>query len=62
MCVLHLATALRAAEPALVKLAVSKGEDIRFSRLTRKDGLSPGQVSDIVQDNQGFCGSTPPDS
>ncbi len=38
----------------MVRLAVSKGEDIRFSHLTRKDGLSPGQVRDIVQDNQGF--------
>jgi len=33
---------------------VSKGDDIRFSHLTRKDGLSPGQVRDILQDNQGF--------
>jgi len=37
-----------------VRLAASKGEDIRFSHLTRKDGLSPGQVRDILQDNQGF--------
>lgn len=54
VCLGQLASALSAAEPALVRLAVSKGEDIRFSRLTRKDGLSPGQVRDIVQDNQGF--------
>ncbi len=51
---LPLASALSAAEPALARLAVSKGEDIRFSHLTRKDGLSPGQVRDILQDNQGF--------
>jgi signal transduction histidine kinase/ligand-binding sensor domain-containing protein len=51
---IQLAYALSAAEPPLVKLAVSKGEDIRFSRVSRKDGLSPGQVTDIVQDNQGF--------
>ena len=54
VCLLPLASALNAAEPALVRLAVSKGEDIRFSHLTRKDGLSPGQVRDILQDNQGF--------
>jgi len=54
VCLVQLASALSAAEPALVKLAVNKGEDIRFSRLSRKDGLSPGQVTDIVQDNQGF--------
>ena len=54
VCLLPLASALSAAEPALVRLAVSKGEDIRFSHLTRKDGLSPGQVRDILQDNQGF--------
>ena len=54
VCLLLLASALTAAEPALVRLAVSKGEDIRFSQLTRKNGLSPGQVRDIVQDNQGF--------
>ena len=54
VCLLLLASALSAAEPALVRLAVSKGEDIRFSHLTRKDGLSPGQVRDILKDNQGF--------
>ena len=43
-----------AAEPELVKLAVSEGENIRFSHLTNRDGLSPGQIRDILQDNQGF--------
>ena len=37
-----------------MRLAVSGGEDIRFSHLTRKDGLSPGQVRDILQDDRGF--------
>ena len=54
VCFLQLASALSAAEPGLVKLAVSEGKDIRFSHLTSKDGLSPGQIRDIVQDNQGF--------
>jgi PAS domain S-box-containing protein len=54
VCFLQLASALSAAEPGLVKLAVSEGNDIRFSHLTSKDGLSPGQIGDIVQDNQGF--------
>ena len=54
VCFLQLASALSAAEPALVRLAVSEGKDIRFAHLTSKDGLSPGQVRDILQDNQGF--------
>ena len=54
VCLLQFASALNAAEPALVRLAVSGGEDIRFSHLTRKDGLSPGQVRDILQDDRGF--------
>ena len=54
VCLLPFASALSAAEPALVRLAVSEGKDIRFSHLTSKDGLSPGQVRDILQDNQGF--------
>ena len=53
VCLLPLASALSSAEPASVRLAVSKGEDIRFSHLTRKDGLSPGQVRDILQDKVG---------
>ena len=43
-----------AAEPELVTLAVSEGKDIRFAHLTSKDGLSAGQIRDIVQDDQGF--------
>ena len=54
VCFLQLASALSAAEPALVRLAVSEGKDIRFAHLTSKDGLSPGQVRGIVQDDQGF--------
>src|ERR1700719_2649308 len=54
VCLFRLACALSATEPALVRLAVSGGEDIRFSHLTRKDGLSPGQVRDILQDDRGF--------
>ena len=54
VCLLQLASALSAAEPSLVKLAVSEGRDIRFAHLTSKDGLSFGQIRDIVQDDQGF--------
>jgi ligand-binding sensor domain-containing protein/signal transduction histidine kinase len=54
VCFLQLASALSAAESALVRLAVSEGKDIRFTHLTSKDGLSPGQIRDILQDNQGF--------
>ena len=54
VCLLQLASALSAAEPALVKLAVSEGKDIRFAHLTSKDGLSPGGIRDILQDDQGF--------
>jgi ligand-binding sensor domain-containing protein/signal transduction histidine kinase len=54
VCFLQLASALSAAEPALVRLAVSEGKDIRFAHLTSRDGLSPGQIRDILQDNQGF--------
>jgi PAS domain S-box-containing protein len=53
-CVFQLASALHAAEPPLVKLAVNKGEDIRFSHLVHKDGFPPGQIRDILQDDQGF--------
>jgi PAS domain S-box-containing protein len=51
---LRLASALSAAEPAIVRLALSDGKDIRFTHLTSRDGLSPGQIRDIVQDDQGF--------
>jgi ligand-binding sensor domain-containing protein len=54
VCLLLFAPALSAAEPASVRLALSDGNDLRFSHLTSKDGLSPGQIGDIVQDNQGF--------
>ena len=37
-----------------MRLAVSEGKDIRFAHLTSKDGLFPGQVRSILQDNQGF--------
>jgi ligand-binding sensor domain-containing protein/signal transduction histidine kinase len=54
MCLLQLASTPSAAEPALVKLALREGNDVRFVRLTNRDGLSPGQIRDILQDNQGF--------
>jgi ligand-binding sensor domain-containing protein/signal transduction histidine kinase len=54
VCFLQLASIPSAAEPELVKLAVSEGKDIRFAHLTNRDGLSPGQIRDILQDNQGF--------
>jgi PAS domain S-box-containing protein len=54
MCFLGLVSALKAAEPALIHLAVREGKDIRFAHLTAKDGLSPGQIRDILQDDQGF--------
>jgi ligand-binding sensor domain-containing protein len=54
VCVVLLASGPSAAEPTLVKLALSEGKDIRFARLTDRDGLSPGQIRDILQDDQGF--------
>jgi ligand-binding sensor domain-containing protein/signal transduction histidine kinase len=53
-CFLQLASALSAAEPGLVRLAVSEGKDIRFAHLTGKDGLSPGGIRNVLQDDQGF--------
>ncbi len=53
VCFLQLASALSAAEPALVRLAVSEGKDLGFAHLTTRDGLSPGQIRDILQDNEG---------
>ena len=44
----------RAAEPELVKLALSEGKDIFFSHLTWNDGLSPGSIRQILQDDRGF--------
>ncbi|HEX9015386.1 MAG TPA: two-component regulator propeller domain-containing protein, partial [Chloroflexota bacterium] len=37
-----------------MRLAASEGKDIRFTHLTSKDGLSSGQIRDILQDDQGF--------
>jgi ligand-binding sensor domain-containing protein len=54
VCFLQLASTPSAAEPEFVKLAVSEGTDIRFAHLTSKDGLSPGQIHGILQDDQGF--------
>jgi ligand-binding sensor domain-containing protein/anti-sigma regulatory factor (Ser/Thr protein kinase) len=54
VCCLQLASTLDAAAPELVKLAVREGTDIRFAHLTSRDGLSPGQVRDILQDDRGF--------
>ena len=54
VCLVQLASVLSAAEPALVRLAVSEGKEIRFAHLTSKDGLFPGQVRGILQDDQGF--------
>ena len=53
-CLLQLASTPSAPEPPWVKLAVSEGKDIRFAHLITRDGLSPGQIRDILQDNQGF--------
>ena len=53
-CFLQLASTPSAAEPRWVKLAVSEGKDIRFAHLSTRDGLSPGQIRDVLQDNQGF--------
>jgi signal transduction histidine kinase/ligand-binding sensor domain-containing protein len=54
VCFLQLAATPSAAEPELVKLAVSEGKDILFAHLTSKDGLSPGAIRHILQDDQGF--------
>ena len=54
VCLFLLVSVLSEAEPALVRLAVSDGKDIRFAHLTSKDGLFPGQVRGILEDDQGF--------
>ena len=54
LCLLGFVSALNAAEPPLVRLAVGQGKDIRFAHLTSKGSLSFGQIRDIVQDDQGF--------
>jgi len=42
VCLFQFASTSSAAEPELVKLAVTEGKDIFFSHLTWNDGLSPG--------------------
>ena len=54
VCFLALASTPSAAEPELVKLVVSEGKDIRFAHLTSKEGLPPGTIRNILQDDQGF--------
>src|SRR4029453_768865 len=54
VCFLRLASTPSAAEPELVKLALSEGKDIRFAHLTTKNGLSSGGVRGILQDDHGF--------
>ena len=51
-CFLQLASALIAAEPALVKLAVSEGKDIRFARLTSKEDLPPATIRNIDREGE----------
>jgi ligand-binding sensor domain-containing protein/two-component sensor histidine kinase len=41
-------------EPALVKLPVRDGNDLRFIRLSVSQGLTQTRVAQIVQDDQGF--------
>jgi len=38
----------------IVRLEVSDGDDLRFVRLSRSQGLSQQRVTDIVQDERGF--------
>jgi len=38
----------------LVRLTVTDGNDIRFARITRTQGLSQTRVDKLVQDNLGF--------
>src|SRR5215472_1047594 len=40
--------------PALIRVPVVDGNDIRFSRLSTAQGLSQTRVLQIVEDNQGF--------
>ena len=49
-------------EPGLVRLAVSEAKDIRFSHLTTMNGLSPGGIRDILQDDQGFLWINTPEA
>jgi signal transduction histidine kinase/ligand-binding sensor domain-containing protein len=41
-------------DPNVVHIEVVDGKDLRFSRLTRAQGLSQTRVSKIVQDDRGF--------
>jgi ligand-binding sensor domain-containing protein len=40
--------------PDIVRLDVTDGDDLRFVRLSRSQGLSQQRVTDIVQDERGF--------
>ena len=48
-------------EPSPVTLSVIDGKDIRFARLSSREGLSQGTVEQIVQDDQGFMWFGTPD-
>ena len=54
VCLLPLASVLTAAEPPLVKLALTEGKEIRLAHLTTKNDLSSGGIRGIFQDDQGF--------
>ena len=41
-------------EPHIVHLGVTDGDDLRFVRLSRSQGLSQQRVTHIVQDDRGF--------
>ena len=41
-------------DPRTVRLPVAEGNDLRFIRLRRSQGLSQQRVTSIVQDNRGF--------
>jgi ligand-binding sensor domain-containing protein/signal transduction histidine kinase len=41
-------------EPMIVKLPVTDGNDLRFTRLSVSQGLTQTRVAQIVQDDQGF--------
>ena len=56
VCVLQLASTPSAAEPELVRLAVSEGKDILFAHLTSKDGLSPGESATSFRMTKGSYG------
>jgi len=46
-------------DPKVVHLQVTEGTDIRFTRLSRAQGISQTRVEAIVQDDRGSCGSAP---